>query len=393
MTTGDWLEAELGQLYSEGVPLELRGGLNFVGLTVTDEGAYYTIEPLPGAASPTGATDSLQRNDGGSFGGTEVIMVDVGGGAYAGIVVANSSAYLALGASPSGIGRLRGGYGEILIGGKDSLGNNRSVIAVGDGVANDLRVGDTNLGSVTAHIKNATGYFMVYDGSTRFAITSAKVEVFVPLEMTNCAISETASVAQNGTPADTGWLRGVGNGTHFAVTAISAGGNHKLLSTDAADNFGVGDSAKTNGLFLEAKTGGQIVLRINEVTSGTFNASGLAMNSLAISGVTTLNSAAPVAPVEGTVLADANANIVATDGSQIRIPTLTGNRVYDINNTGAIDEEFIFLYRTGTEAFTATIRDNADATIATFPASTKLMGAFQKSVGGNFVFRGFQRIA
>jgi hypothetical protein len=108
---------------------------------------------------------------------------------------------------------------------------------------------------------------------------------------------------------------------------------------------------------------------------------------------TTINGAAPLAPVEGTALADANANIVATDGSQIRIPTLTANRTYDINNTSAVDEESITLYRTGTEAFTATIRDAADATIATFPASTKLAGVFRKAPGANFVFVGFYRIA
>lgn len=124
---------------------------------------------------------------------------------------------------------------------------------------------------------------------------------------------------------------------------------------------------------------------------------GLALGGRLIDGFSAvnqslLNGAAPVAPVEGTVLADANANIVATDGSQIRIPTLTADRTYDINNTSAIDEETITLYRTGTEAFTATIRDAADATIATFPASTKLAGVFRKATGGNFVHVGWQRI-
>jgi hypothetical protein len=97
-------------------------------------------------------------------------------------------------------------------------------------------------------------------------------------------------------------------------------------------------------------------------------------------------------PTHGVTLADANATLTADQGAVRRIPVLTANRTYDIDNTNAVDEEIVVLVRDGAEAFTATIRDHADAPIATFPASRKLAGSFKKITGSNFQFVGFQRI-
>jgi hypothetical protein len=107
---------------------------------------------------------------------------------------------------------------------------------------------------------------------------------------------------------------------------------------------------------------------------------------------TTINGSALLAPVEGSAISDADTTITISGGALRRIGTLTAPRTIDIDNTGAVDKEVIVLYRSGTEAFAATIRDHSNATIATFPASTKIAGSFRKSPGGNFEHLGFQRI-
>lgn len=201
----------------------------------------------------------------------------------------------------------------------------------------------------------------------------------------------------SGTVGTSGFLRVHLVAQLFASIRSYDGVTRQIMGIDTDESsfwdlyLGDGASSGNNALYLGAKTFGQMRIAGNFVFG--WDANGIDVNGKVITNVALLNGAAPLAPVEGTVLANADANIVATDGSQIRIPTLTANRTYDINNTGAIDEETITLYRTGTEAFTATIRDAADATIATFPASTKLAGVFRKATGANFVFVGFQRIA
>ncbi len=176
-------------------------------------------------------------------------------------------------------------------------------------------------------------------------------------------------------------------GLNFAGFTLTDEGGYYTVRVTGVGNADVDELNIGANLFIDFNIGA------NQVLTARVYSAGMDLFGNGIIGVGLLNGAAPLAPVEGTALADANANLVATEGSQRRIPTLTANRTYDINNTGAVDEETIVLYRTGTEAFTATIRDNADATIATFPASTKLAGAFKKATGGNFQFTGFWRLA
>jgi hypothetical protein len=89
----------------------------------------------------------------------------------------------------------------------------------------------------------------------------------------------------------------------------------------------------------------------------------------------------------GADLTDADATITIAGAAWRVLPpaTLSTNRVVDIDNTSAVDEETITIDRQDTTANTLTIRDNANATIFTFPASTAMKCVFRKAAGGNFV--------
>jgi hypothetical protein len=91
--------------------------------------------------------------------------------------------------------------------------------------------------------------------------------------------------------------------------------------------------------------------------------------------------------VVGALLTDADATITIAGGSwRVLAPkTLTANRTVDIDNATESDNEEIVIDRQDKEAFTLTVRDNANATIATFPASVKMRGHFRKVAGANFV--------
>lgn len=93
-----------------------------------------------------------------------------------------------------------------------------------------------------------------------------------------------------------------------------------------------------------------------------------------------------VIPQVGNNLADADATIIITGGAVRVIPagTLTANRVIDVDNTSAIDNEEIVIARYDVSAFTVTVRDNSNATVFTMPASTAMALRLKKATGANF---------
>lgn len=89
----------------------------------------------------------------------------------------------------------------------------------------------------------------------------------------------------------------------------------------------------------------------------------------------------------GANLTDADATLTIAGGSWRIVPpaTLTANRIVDIDNGAETDNEEIVIDRQGTEAFTLTVRDNANTIIAVMPASVKMRGYFRKVTAANFV--------
>lgn len=90
-----WYDAFFGQLYNTGAVLELLGGVNFVGFTITaDEvNGYYTITNPAAANASAGAAHALQTSNGsGGFvdGGATLVS-----GALAGVTKLNGATVVA----------------------------------------------------------------------------------------------------------------------------------------------------------------------------------------------------------------------------------------------------------------------------------------------------------
>lgn len=376
------LDALLGRLLQDGEELELRGGLNFIGITLTPNEAndVYDVEIDPASITAPGSTTQVVYNLAGVLTGAS------------GVTIASGHAITATGGAADSVAT----QGAVRLGASSGDGgiwfrNDDDDANIGTFLGTD----DVMYVGIGAAGANLYGDSFVNLQMGASGVASILMNSVVKWSFSSTTLSG-QSYAGSGTVPALGTFRSAYNTTVLGVK--DSGGTDReaiRIGSTGTDELALGNTAALHvWAHIKASTG---AFGVWDGTSQLFKVTPagtvFASSGGVLTGVTSINGAAPLAPVEGVVLLDSNGNIVVANGSQIRIPTLTANRTYDINNDGAIDEETITLYRTGTEAFTATIRDHADATIATFPASTKLAGVFRKATGGNFVHVGWQRLA
>lgn len=289
---GDWFEAELGALYEDGEALELRGGLNFVGFSITDEGGYYTITYTPGSGSSAGASGVVQLSDGSS------------------------------GFSASPWAR----NGDDL----DLNGNaviDVSYIAVGTGTHADS--GDFRAdASFEFRAKNAGA------GSSRiFGWDGTDVSY-----------------------GDSTWA-----GAQTAYYDAGATGFHTFRH-GTAGNFWtlfISSGVKVQHFYGNARvnvpTGNTLIVSVNDATVGTWSATGLAMNTLALSGVTTLNGARVAAPTQGTAITT-TATINIANGAKYDVSSAGGAYAITLSTSGSpVDGDTVTLRTTAALANAITV--------------------------------------
>ena len=385
---------------------------------ISDENSQPLWENIPegGAGAPAGTLNSMQRKSSGTeFGETSWIALDVGTGVYAGLTCSNDSGFFAIGAGAKPTtGIIRVGYKSVASGGVVLMTARTEADATvqlmtWNEVANAWRFGNTGVdhyymrhsaggdfnliyNGVVAHAFTATAYSSTGQISGA-ALISTGVSHFQHARMTG-VISPAQITANQNDYAPTGLATAavirvssdaVRRITGLDSTGLSAGplrtivnvGSHPIVLSNADTG-----SATNNRFNLGSH---DVVLAPDQAITLWLDVSG--PNRWRPIGV-----AEQYTPTHGVTLADADATLTADQGAVRRIPVISANRTYDIDNTNAIDEEIVVLVRDGAEAFTATIRDHADATIATFPASQKLAGSFKKKTGENFEFLGFQRV-
>jgi hypothetical protein len=267
-----WIDAFLGRLLDNGTELELIGGLNFVGFTITPDTAngYYTITNPASATLPAGADDSLQRKASGTAFGTTAWIAQLAGGIYAGMLVASDNAYLALGATPATSGGLRmGNTLEVRFAGAGALAGT-SLRGLGLGADNVIRIGDTNAVEVDI---NSAGNVDFNNGAAgalnyRFGQTLA--------DLMNKPLDGIASLRQNGTEASSGFIRLINNAGSVMMYRSYAGNARSIISTtgdgSTFDDVLIGDSNATDGnttLYLNAKT--QAIFNFSASNQYVFN--------------------------------------------------------------------------------------------------------------------------
>ncbi len=385
---------------------------------VSDGDAQPLWENIPegGAGAPVGTTDSLQRKaSADNFGETSWIAVDVGAGVYAGLTNASNSGFIGVGAGAQpATGIIRAGYRSVASGGVVLMSARTEADATvqlmtWNEVANAWRFGSAAVDHYDMRHSAGGDFNLIYDGAVVHAFTGTTYSCTGQI---SAAALISSGVCHFQHARSTGVISPsqlTGNVNDYAPTGLATASVLRLSSDAVRRITGLDSTGLSAGPIRTLINVGShpIVLSDQDTASGTSNRFQLGGHDVVLApdqGITLwldvsgpnrwrpMGVAEQYTPTHGVTLANADATLTADQGAVRRIPVISANRTYDIDNTNAIDEEIVVLVRDGAEAFTATIRDHANATIATFPASQKLAGSFQKKTGANFEFRGFQRV-
>lgn len=104
VTPRTWLDAELGRMFNNGTELEILGGINWIGFTITRDDANNRYNFAFTGATPGGSSGQLQYNNAGAFDGAAGITVV---GSETGLQLT----YIANGATVASSGLVRVGAG------------------------------------------------------------------------------------------------------------------------------------------------------------------------------------------------------------------------------------------------------------------------------------------
>lgn len=334
MAQRSWFDTFFGALYDDGDELELLGGVNFVGFTITADtanGRYTIVNPSASGATPGGAAGAAQYNDGASgFAGAGWSFVDVAG-SFVGFASTSASAYVAMGASPATTGALRlSNAGNIYQRGAGALvATNLHVI--GYAADNVCVVGDANAVEVDINTSTVVDINIAAALSYRFGATQ--------FDVMNKPIVGLASLRQNGTPAGSGFVRVISN-AGIVIGYRSWNGTTRsalTISGDGAsfDDIIVGDSNATDGctsLYAGARI--QFVVQISANNEYTFTSTGANWSGNNITNLAKVNAATVVAPVEGAAVTT-TATINVSQGNLRPVSSAGGAYSLTIGTTGS----------------------------------------------------------
>lgn len=365
-----WLDATFGVLFDEGEELEILGGINFVGFTITAdaENSRHNIAVDP---ATLGFAASDIDNDSADVSGTKVS--DALDALYAliqsvdGSDVPNNRTITA-GAGLTGGGDLSADRTITVAAADSTITVNADSIQVGT-------IGNSNLSDNTvalARLANATAQydFVMRTSSGAGAWQrGARADLVLAIDAQHVATSFGAPFfkvgASGGTYPTSGAVRhafvnNAGGGVTLNRGIKEDGSTEASLTKWNADG--------TNWYTIGASPGGvnaiatillrcatSVVVEVGGGTIGTWAATGLALNTRALSGVTTLNGASVGAPTQGTAITT-TATIDVSAGAKYNVSSAGGAYTITLGTGGSLkDGETVTLRTTAALANAITV--------------------------------------
>ncbi len=394
-----WLDATFGVIFDNGTELEVLGGLNFIGFTITEDaengrhnisvaGAATSSDEVSNESDVSGATvtDALDTLLGAIAVHTSAIATNTSNIATNTSNIATNTASistlngrtLTAGAGLTGGGTLSADRTFNVAAADSTITVNADSIQVGT-------IGNGNLSNNTITLARLVNAGAQYDFLARKSASGGAWE--------DCTATESrAALLADGV----GFL--MAHNTVGLVGVRSGGGTNPNLirwGVSGTNWLSIGDNTQLDTVSNRALTAHD--WRLNSALILQLNPTTLDFTStVSLTNLPGINGAKVAAPVEGTALTDADQTLTVAGGNDYTQSTaLTASRTKTLGTTGSPETgEIITIKRFTTAAFTMpVVNGGAGAgTLYTFPSGGKRVADFRYD-GTNWVFLGAKRLA